>query len=73
MSVSCQRNAYHPGFKTVDCLNADNFCPYGEKNCIFGHCPDDKPPPKCKAEAAVGSKVLQRGKSRKTKSDAQLL
>ena len=71
----CQGNRWqrhHPGYKSVDCLNADNFCPYGEKNCIFSHGPGDQPPPKRQA-AAVSSKVRRQGKSGKSKSAALFL
>ena len=29
-------------YKSMDCFHADEFCPYGKKNCLFSHGPDDQ-------------------------------
>ena len=39
--------------QSMDCFHADEFCPYGKKNCLFSHGPDDQPPPKAKKKAAT--------------------
>ena len=28
--------------QSMDCFHADEFCPYGKKNCLFSHGPDDQ-------------------------------